>query len=391
MACGYISSNDERLYAGVELTYGQVPPIVSANRLPAVRLGAKQTIERPHRRDKTGTRTFPGTPAGLRKKTTFELTTYLTSWTQQDREPGYGPLFQASLGAPPAFFAGSPAGLNESAKLLTLAEDHALQAGHAVTFGGEMRFVTSVIDARTVELNAPFSMQPTEGSPIGATVTYVPATSIETVSLFDYWSPAGAVSRIIAGAAVEQMRLKVNGDYHEFEFRGYGRDLIDSASFAAGDGDLMEFPEEPAPNGFEYTIIPGHLGQAWMGNTPDRFYTITAAEVTVGNDLELRTREFGSDMPRCLTPGVRTVSVAFDLFELNNPETKALYQAARQQSTIPMMLQLGQQPGQMFGLYLKSVMPEIPEFDDDETRLQWKFTNCRAQGTGDDEITVAFG
>jgi hypothetical protein len=128
-----------------------------------------------------------------------------------------------------------------------------------------------------------------------------------------------------------------------------------------------------------------------MGNTPDRFYTITAAEVTVGNDLELRTREFGSDMPRCLTPGVRTVSVAFDLFELNNPETKALYQAARQQSTIPMMLQLGQQPGQMFGLYLKSVMPEIPEFDDDETRLQWKFTNCRAQGTGDDEITVAFG
>jgi hypothetical protein len=40
---------------------------------------------------------------------------------------------------------------------------------------------------------------------------------------------------------------------------------------------------------------------------------------------------------------------------------------------------------------MKSVVPEVPEFDDAETRLQWKFTENRAQGTADDELVVAFG
>ena len=55
------------------------------------------------------------------------------------------------------------------------------------------------------------------------------------------------------------------------------------------------------------------------------------------------------------------------------------------------MFQLGQDSGQLFGLYMKSVVPEVPEFDDSETRLQWKFRSCRAQGTLDDEFIVAFG
>ena len=55
------------------------------------------------------------------------------------------------------------------------------------------------------------------------------------------------------------------------------------------------------------------------------------------------------------------------------------------------MLQLGQQDNQLFGAYLKSVVPDPPEFDDSETRLQWQFRGARAQGTVDDEIVVAFG
>jgi hypothetical protein len=68
-----------------------------------------------------------------------------------------------------------------------------------------------------------------------------------------------------------------------------------------------------------------------------------------------------------------------------------LYQAARQQSPIEVMFQLGQQSGQLFGVRMKSVIPQVPEFDDGEGRLQWKFANSRAQGTVDDEISVAFG
>ena len=47
--------------------------------------------------------------------------------------------------------------------------------------------------------------------------------------------------------------------------------------------------------------------------------------------------------------------------------TKALYQAARQQSPISVMFQLGDNDGQLMGVYLKSVVPEVPEFDDGKT------------------------
>jgi hypothetical protein len=55
------------------------------------------------------------------------------------------------------------------------------------------------------------------------------------------------------------------------------------------------------------------------------------------------------------------------------------------------MLQLGQQTGQLVGIYLKSVVPEVPDFDDSDRRLEWKFENCRAQGSINDEIALAFG
>jgi hypothetical protein len=151
------------------------------------------------------------------------------------------------------------------------------------------------------------------------------------------------------------------------------------------------FPPEPALEQFDYSIVPGHLGQAWLDNTPDRFYTITEAELLLDNNVDARVQEFGADGPLCITGGQRTVKVDFDLFEQNNAATQGLYQAARQLSPIAVMFQLGQQSGQLFGMYLKSVVPEVPDFDDSATRLQWSFKGSRAQGTGDDEVYVAFG
>jgi hypothetical protein len=187
------------------------------------------------------------------------------------------------------------------------------------------------------------------------------------------------------------MRVGINGDFHEFTFRGAAMDVIDNASFSSGQGGLSSYPPEPIEDVFDYTIIPGHLGQAWLGSAPDRFFTITAAEVVIGNDVDLRAREFGTQGPRCVSAGMRSVTVDFDLFEVDDEATRGLYQAARQQSPIEVMFQLGQEAGQLFGVYMKSVVPLMPEFDDSETRLQWRFTNCRAQGFEDDELSVAFG
>jgi hypothetical protein len=55
------------------------------------------------------------------------------------------------------------------------------------------------------------------------------------------------------------------------------------------------------------------------------------------------------------------------------------------------MFQLGQVGSQLMGIYLPSVVPVVPEFDDAETRLKWRFEDVRAQGTDNDEIVVAFG
>mgnify|MGYP000489446775 CR=1 FL=1 len=390
MAC-YIASNDNRFYAAAEEAYGIAPPIGPQNRIPAVKLAVKQRVEQPQRKDKTGTRTYGGTPAGLRRETTFDLRSYMTGWADQGSEPGHGPLFEAALGGAAVFYGGGVAGSGCQGRTLVFGGSHGLSEGQAVSFGGEIRFVTAFAGEQAVFLNAPFTITPSEGSPLGRTVTYYPAEKLRSASVFDYWSPSGAVQRILCGAGVDKMQVRVNGDYHEFRFSGAAMDLIDSASFETGQGGLAHFPEEPAETGFDYSIIPGHLGQVWMGPIAERFFTLTGAEITLDNDLDLRAREFGSLLPRCLTAGTRKVTADFSLYGREDEATRALYQAARQRSPIEVMLQLGESPGQLFGIYMKSVVPETPEFDDDETRLEWHFRGCRAQGTIGDELVVAFG
>jgi hypothetical protein len=196
---------------------------------------------------------------------------------------------------------------------------------------------------------------------------------------------------VLAGAAVDKLSLSINGDYHEFDFSGPAADILDNSSFTSGQGGLTQYPAEPADLAFSYSIVPGHLGQVWLGSTPERFYTLTAADVKLDNALDLRNHEFGIEGPRCISAGRRNISMAFSLYQQDDDATRSLYDSARQRSPITAMFQLGQQSGQMLGIYLKSVVPEIPSFDDTETRLQWKFTNCRAQGTADDEMTIAFG
>ena len=105
----------------------------------------------------------------------------------------------------------------------------------------------------------------------------------------------------------------------------------------------------------------------------------------------MRAKEFGSNLPLAIAPGPRSVTAAFNLYEMDDAATQGLYQAAREQSPASVMFQLGQQTGQAMGVYLMSVVPVVPEFDDSDNRLQWKFQGSRAQGTANNEMVVAFG
>jgi hypothetical protein len=386
---GYISSNENRFYAGAEASYGQVPSIAGSSRFPAVKLAARQVLERADRKDKTGGRTFAGIPSGVRKLTSFDVQTYLTDWSDQTAQPGYGPLFHAAMGTAPAILPGGTVQAMATSTSVQFAAPHGMSAGQALAFGSEIRFVSAIVNASTVEINAPFTVQPSSGTILGATVTYRLSTELTSTSIFDYWQ-TGGVHRILPGAAVNKMSVKVNGDFHEFSFSGAAADLLDSSSFSDGQGGLTQFPGEPAVGALNYSVVPGHLGQVWLGNSQAQFLTLTAAELSIENHIDMRNREFGADGPRGISAGRRTVLLNMTLFQQDDNATKALYQAARQRSPIGAMFQLGQQPGQLFGVYMKSVVPEVPEYDDAESRLQWRFRDSRAQGTGNDEVVIAF-
>lgn len=390
MSC-YISSNNERIYCALESSYGVIPAITGANRIPALKLRAKQAPEQTGRKDKTGTRTFVGMPNAIRETTTFEVDTLLTAWSNMSAPPAYGPLFQCAMGGAPVIWAGGTVASVTGGTQITFQAAHGLSPGQAVTSSGEMRFVTAIENSTTLFVNAPFDTTPIGGSPMGPTINYSLAESLPSASIFDYWDPATAVQRIVEGAAMDKMQIKVNGDFQEFDFSGPARDLVDSASFVSGEGGLTTYPLEPIIADFDYTIVPGHLGEVWMGVTPAQFLTITAAELTLENNIELRVKEFGSDYARCIAASERAVTLNFSLFEMADAQTQGLYQAARQRSPISVMLQLGEQSGQLCGAYMPAMVPSVPDFDDSETRLQWKFQNDRAQGTMDDELYIAFG
>jgi hypothetical protein len=386
----YILSNSNRLYTALEGSYGLVGAITSGNRIPAVKLSVQQQLIVSGRQDKTGSRTFPGVPAGGRKQTSFALNTYLTSWQKTSPGPSYGPLFQAALGSTPAQSAGGAVSAANAGGALGFSAAHGLSVGQAVASGSELRFVGSIVDVNNVVLNAPFTILPAAGTATQATVTYTPSTVLPSVTVFDYWDPATAVQRVINGAAVDEMAIQVNGDFHEFQFGGLAQDVLDSSSFSAGAASLQSFPAEPALAAFDYSIVPGNLGQAWFGTTASEFFTVTNASIVLKNNLETRAREFGSSLPLAISPGRRVVAASLELYSQDDAATEALYQAARQQSPISVMLQLGNVSGQMMGVYLPSVVPAVPEFDDSTNRLQWKFRPSRAQGTVDNEIAVAF-
>jgi hypothetical protein len=390
MIMSYILSNDNRFYVALEPSYGVAAQITAGNRIPAVKLTTKQQNEKVQRADKTGSRTFAGIPSGIRIDTSFGLKTYMSNWGNMTSLPPHGPLFQACLGGSPAQSAGGTIS-TASGSTLAFSAPHGLTPGSAVTSGGEMRFVTVVVDAYTIQTNAAFSAAPAASSQTGPTALYPLSENLPSITLYDYWSPTTAVQRILGGMAVDTLSIKVNGDFHEFDFSGQAQDLVDTTSFTDGQFGLSAFPAEPSVAPINYSIIPGNLGEVWMGSAPTEFFTITGATVTFSNNLDLRAREFGAILPLAIAPGQRSVSIDFSLYQMDNTATAALYQAARQKSPISMMMQLGQQQGELFGIYMQSVVPTIPAFDDSDKRQQWQFQSCRAQGSVNDEIYVAFG
>ncbi len=387
----YISSNANRWYCGRESSYGQIPAITATNRIPAVTMTAKNQREKSERKDKTGSRTWQGMPSGMRRQTSFQMTSYMRDWADPSQLPPHGPLMEAALGGSGMRWAGGTPAVGTTDLSIRFSAPHGLVPGQAIGSNGELRFVAAVADPSTVVLNAPFSVVPVVGVALGPTATYSVSAELPSVSIFDYWDPTTAVQRVLSGAAVDRLTFKLNGDFHEMEFKGMAQDLIDSASFVAGQGSASQFPVEPSTAASTYSPVPGNLGQVWLGVIPSQLFTVSQATIELRNNLDMRNKEFGSVLPQGINPGAREILMSVELFSQDDAATTALYQASRQQDPVGVMFQMGQNPGQLMAISLKSLVPDVPEFDDSDKRLKWRFRDTRAQGTADDEIVVAFG
>ncbi len=120
-----------------------------------------------------------------------------------------------------------------------------------------------------------------------------------------------------------------------------------------------------------------------MGAPESQFFTLTAAELTMDEQHRAAGAGIRKRFRAVHRGGRAAVRLNFKMFEHDDAQTRGLYQAARQRSPIGVMLQLGEQPGQLFGAYMPAMVPEVPEFDDQETRLQWKFQNRSGAGDGE--------
>ncbi len=386
----YILSNNNRYYAALEGSYGVVPTIASSQRVPGTRLAIATQKVSPARRDKTGTRTFLGAAGKPRRVISYEFETCVMAQDAGALPPAVGQLVQAALGGAPVQTGAQAATVSGGGFQVDYPAPHGMKEGSAVNVSGELRFVESVPSATSVRVSAPFTKA--SGATVAfPAVAYSPAGAIPSVSLFDYWDPIASVQRVVRGAGVDEMEIHVDGTEHRLVFRGPAAELVDCASFQPRAGGLMAFPTEPAVDAATWAPVPGNLGQVWLGNSQTQVLTLTKAQVRFRNNLQTRDFEFGTNFPLALSPGQRDVEVQFEAYSTDESVFAELYQAAQTETPIPVTIQLGDQPGAMAAIHLKSFVPQVPHFDDSETRLLWSFASSRAQGTGDDEIYFAFG
>lgn len=388
MAC-YISTRNSRYYASLESEFGRVAAPAAAQRFSGVWLDVMQEWEEPRRRDKTGTRTFQGVAGRLRKHTAFTLTTYLYAREAPTAPPRCGALVECALGSAPRVTPDGLAVVQVQGMLARFATAHGLEPGDAITFGGDLRFVTACPDPLTAWLSAPLTG--TAGTTAGGAVSYRPAAKLPSASLYEYWTPASAVQRILRGCVVDELELELNGDFHELRFRGAAAGLIDSASFEPGDGGLTSFPAEPEVQPLMELPVPGHLGRIWIGADGAELGTVASARIRIRNHVEMRWRDFGLLAPRCAAAGDREVLIDLEIYSSDNEVCEAIHASADRREPLALMVQMGEAPGAMCGIHVANFVPSPPEFLDGEERLRWRLRGCRAQGFRDDEIYLAFG
>lgn len=385
MASEYIASRSNRIYFKSEITDSEINNMEGAQIAPVTKFDVKANRKLLFRRDKTGYRSEVPILGPQRELIEFSLECYGTGWSGGGSKPSLAPLLESGF-CRSSELKSSLVVSSSTGNSVTLQSDADLVVGSAVAFGSEIRFVEAVLGSRDFSLNAPFTVELGLGAELMGCANLSLGDEVLPLSILDAWSPQQAVQRFLAGAVADQLRILINNDFLEIAARGFARRLIDSVS---GPVDVA-FPSEPAGGSpLMNSPIGGHLGQAFLGLPGGRLCTLTSAEVRIDNDIEPRTDEFGCFETKAFILGGRRVSLDLTVFERSDDLSQAMYRSAVNNEPFSVMLQVGNQPGSMFAVYLPAVLFPVPQFNEGKSRLLWQFQGATAMGAQNDEIYVA--
>lgn len=387
MSC-YVNATNERLYGAVENDYGQVVTLNSSHRISFRSLRVTERAIRSERKDKTGSRTQLASHPAIRKDNRFDLACYFSARDAGSPLDGMAQLVSAVLGGQQresnALVVSSAVG---TPQVLTFSAPHDLVVGQALRFGGELRFVRTVLSSTSVELSAPFVTGMSSGSVLGKAVTMFPGDKPRSFTLGNYWNPGATLDRLLAGCVANEMQVTLNSDFHGAVFRGTSREVLPASSFTAGSAGLGSFPSEPTGAPRDIRLVPGHVGRLHIGGA--EFFLLDLS-VRLVNNTDTTTREFGLPVSACYSADKRDVTVQFQLYANDSTSVTQLHTLARTRTETSISIQMGDTPGQLVGIHIPRFIPEFPDLRDQDSRVVMSYPASVGVGVSNDEISIAF-
>jgi len=298
---------------------------------------------------------------------------------------------QAALGAPAQIAQGLTLAAAQTGPQLQTLAPHGLAVGSAVSSGDEIRFVAAVLDPSTVVLNVPFSAALDANTVLAPAITYMLSTTLPSLTLYDYWDPTTATSRMVTGAAVvcfpsaDQRRLS------RIFVQRPGRRSARFLQLRAGYRRIEHLSPRAGARHLRLLHCTGHLGQVWLGSAMNQYFTLDASKY---RDQEQPCGK-GPGVWLLLSAGSgagpREVITKFTLFAQDDTQTKDLYAAAKQRTQISAMFAARAEARPNHGYPSCRALPRKFQITtDSETRLLWEFKNNLGQGVSNDEAFIAF-
>jgi hypothetical protein len=218
----------------------------------------------------------------------------------------------------------------------------------------------------------------------GASATYALDDNNYSASIWHYNDPSTVAQYVALGAVCNQLKITFGGDVPTLDFSGPALWVLDSDQLAdgtmdtVGKGGITAWTARPTPtvNGKPPAGFTGVItldGQAYG--------TLRQGSITLAVARNLPGDVFNSYYSTAPTPGIRSVSVDFGLYDDDSAALKALKQKSFNKTTVDLSFQIGTVAGNKWTFTTKNVMLPAPTLDYGSDRRALSFSGAKAHDT----------